>query len=71
MQLAVRKITANTRDPSALIAISTRAGGGGNMFVRSGELQRKTRDNELKCITCRFMTLLSNILKSYMCKKKI
>lgn len=26
MQLAVRKITANTRDPSAVIAISTRAG---------------------------------------------
>lgn len=60
MQLAVRKITANTRDPSAVIAISTRAGREKKkVFVRSGVLQRNTRDNELKCIRCHFTMPLS------------
>lgn len=40
MQHTVRKITANTRDPSAVIAISTRNGERKNTSVRSGELQK-------------------------------
>lgn len=43
MQLAVRKITANTRDPSALIAISTRAGGGKYVCQKRRITEKDTR----------------------------
>ena len=68
MQLPARKITANTRDPSAVIAISIRTGK--EYICQEQRITENTRGNESRCTTCLFYKASLFPLKVFNVEKK-